>query len=240
MAEVHGKNQRIYVDEVNVSGYARSGTITFTQDLANSEAIADTWKEVLPGQRAAVFDWDAMMETTDGGFDETTFGDLTTDNATDRYVAWVAGTTAGSKCYEFPGRYTGQERPAPYDDVIGLHGHLQSNSAISRGETILQEATITATGAQTGYNVGAVAAGSTTVVVYRVHSITGTFACNIEESSDNGGTDAYASIAALASGNLTTAGVTRKTTTGATEAWKRVNVTTAPTTASITVTVTSY
>jgi len=104
----------------------------------------------------------------------------------------------------------------------------------------LQGATITATGAQTGQNVGAVAAGGTTVVVYRVHSITGTYASNIEESTDNGSGDAYANVAALASGNLTAAGVTRKTTTGATEAWKRVNVTTAPTTASITVTVTSY
>jgi len=240
MGEVHGIDSRVYLDELNLSGYATQHTLTFNVDLAECQTISDTWKERLPGGRSANLAWTAYFDTTDGGYDEQQWTDITTNVATTRYGMVMYGTTAGSACYEVPGKYTGRDMPAPYDGVVGLSAGIEGHGAASRGESILVGATITTTGVQTGQNCGATASGTTCVVTYRVHSITGSIVMALEESSDDGSADAYAAIAALASGTLSAAGVTRKTTTDATEAWKRINTTTAPTTASVTVTVTTY
>ncbi len=83
---------------------------------------------------------------------------------------------------------------------------------------------ITGVGTGTGHNLGVTAAGQMVVVTARV--ISGTFtnlALDIQQSSDDGSTDPYANVNGLAF-TFSEPGVSRKTISAATEAWKCVRV----------------
>jgi hypothetical protein len=55
MAPVHGRHARIYVNEIDASGFLNSASITATGDTAEITAFGDTWKEHIAGQSSATF-----------------------------------------------------------------------------------------------------------------------------------------------------------------------------------------
>jgi len=237
MSVGHGKNTVIWLDSTNMSGYANSISLSMNVDTVEVTTFADAAKVFLEGDYDFTIDLESFFDATDAGWDEVAFDAAITNGGTQNLMVAFLGTTAGNPVYECQAKWTGQPRVATIGDAVKVNGSLQGTGTggIARGEVIL-DATITGTGAQTGQNIGAVASGTTSVVTYRVTSLTGTITMATEESSDDASGDAYAAVAAYASGSIAADGVTRKTSTGAIEAWRRVNVTAAPTTAAVLVT----
>jgi len=240
MTRKHGKNAAIYVNEFNLSGYSNTWTLNVSVDTVEVTTFTDTSKEHLEGDHSSELSWAGFFDTTDDGWDETSWAQAITTRGTQYGGLAPYGTTAGGVVYEVPGIYTAQTRSAPVADVVTLDGSVIGDD-VGRGLSLL-DATISATGTQTSQDYGAKASGATLMVVYRIESLggAGDIVIAIEESSDDAVGDPFAAIAALASGTLSATGTTVKTTTAATEQYLRVNVTTfTPTSAVIYVTVTT-
>ena len=231
MAKRHGRHVRLYLDQYNISGFARKGSTKIKVDTADvTNLLSAGNKEYLEGPYDASGSWEAFFDDADDGYDEYMFSKLTTQGD-DHYYLQVIGLgptvpALGDVAYEQVFRWTGQPHEYDLGGAVMLGGEYQTTGGVARGAVGLA-ATVAGTGVQTGQNLGATT-GKIVVVTHRVLSVSGSgsivIAC--EESQNNGSPDAYAAIAALASGTLTGVGVTRKTTTGNTEAWKRFNVTT--------------
>lgn len=151
---------------------------------------------------------------------------------------FIYGNSAGSRYYEVAGPLGKQSLQVSPDKLIGLAGDIPKGSSFNRGLVLNIGTVITATGTHTGQNVGAIAAGDTTVAVIRCTAIAGGGSATIaiQESSDDAGADPYATISGMTQA-VSATGVYVLTSTAATEAWKRVNIT-AQAGTSITITVT--
>jgi len=240
MTRKHGKNAAIYLDEYNLSGYSNQWTLNFNVDTVDWTTFVDTSKEYGGGDYGCDFSWTGFFDTTDDGWDEESFKQAITERGT-RYGGLAPfGTAAGSVVYEAVGHYSGLTHGADVAGAVALDGSVQGEKG-GRGVSLL-DASISATGTQTSQNYGAKAANKTLMVVYRIEAMDGAgdMVFAVEESSDDGSGDAFAAVGDLASGTLTATGTTVKTTTAATEAYLRVNVTTFdPTSATVYVTVVS-
>lgn len=239
MAKVAANLVRVYLDQYNISGYLNAEDLSVKQELAKVDTFSDA------GPRRVVGNHDHMGDH--GGFFDGA------DDAYDEILATAFGTDADHYLTALPGGAV--ENTRGYDRLIRLAekpykagiGAAQLLSFKDEGSgpivrcTVLRSATVTGTGSGTGRNLGATTSGQVFAVIYRVLDWvgTGTLVLQIHESSDDGGSDAYANIAALASGNLTGVGVTRKTTASATEAYKRVTVSTFSSLTSATILVTA-
>lgn len=226
MALVHAKGATVYLDALDLSGLANSVTLSVNVDTAEVTTFADTAKTFLEGDYTATASLATFYDNTDDGWDELAFSKATTQDDT-HYLLTIPGSTAGTVCYELAGIPTGQPRAFNVGSAITINLDLQGSGQLSRGGVNWTGA-ITGTGAKTGVNHGATTSAQTIVVTYRILSVSGSgsIVFALEESSDNGSGDAYGAVAALASGTLTGTGITVKTATAATEAWKRINVTT--------------
>lgn len=226
MALVHAKGATIYLDALDLSGLTNSASISAAVDTAEVTTFASLAKEFLEGDYTATASFSTFYDNTDDGWDEQAWSKVTTQDDT-HYLCVIPGSTAGTVCYELAGMWTGQPRAFDVGSAITIGGEMQGSGQLSRGGVNWTGA-ITATGAKTGVNHGATTSTQTIVVTYRILSVSGSgsIVFALEESSDNGSGDAYTAVAALASGTLSGVGVTVKTATAATEAWKRINVTT--------------
>lgn len=232
MAKKHGACFRLYFDELNISGLANKFSRKIKVDTADvSNFGGGGHKEYLEGAYDWSGDFTGFFDNTDDGWDEVAFDRLA--NGTHHYAGQVlaaslaAPAAAGDTCWEDVVQWTDQPREFDLGGAIALSGSLQGDGGTAQG-AVNYAGSATATGSKPGVNHGATIATQTVVVTYRVLAVTGagSLTINLEESSDDGGADAYAAIADLASGTLTGVGTTRKTYTGVTEAWKRINVAT--------------
>ena len=233
MAASHGKSAVVYLGTTNLSGYAVNANLSIDIDTADTTTFADGAKTAVEGDFGFKFDIECLMDNTDGGITETTYAAAVTNMGIQYVLFAPAGATQGTEpVYELLCRWTAHPFNGSIGDVWRVAGSMigSGTGSLSRGY-VLQNEAVTATGAETGYNMGALSASSKlAIVTYRIVSIDGDMVWALEESQDNASADAYAAVAALASGTLNAAGVTRVTTSGALEAWRRVNVTNAPTT----------
>lgn len=223
MAKVASHPSRIWLDEFALAGYLTSTELKVDQETIVVTTFADTGPRRVPGNYDHSGSHMGLFDATDDGFDEQVFANFNTDE--DHYLAQAFGAASeNSGMYERIVRMKGQPRKAAIGQAVLLNIEEEGSGPIVRGR-ILRSATVTGTGNGTGRNVGATTSGQVTQVVYRVLAIAGgAITLQTHESSDDGGGDAYASIAALASGSLAAVGVTRKTTSAATEAWKRITI----------------
>ncbi len=226
MAKVAAKNSRVWIDEHALSGYLSGADLKMEQETILVEDFLSAGPERLVGNYDHMLSLNGFFDAADDAFDPVAFVDLMTDEDHQAFVTFGAGAV-GSVGYEGPVRLKSQPRSAAVGQAVLLNIETEGAGPIARS-TILHTGAITATGDQDGQNLGATSSGDLLVVVYRVLAVSGSgsIVMQIHESSDDGGSDAYASIAALASGTLTGVGATRKTTTAATEAYKRLTVST--------------
>ena len=147
------------------------------------------------------------------------------NDSADHYLLQSFGASVeGTRALDSVIRFKGRSFKAATGAANLLNFEEEGSGGLIRS-AILRSATVTGTGNGTGQNLGATTSGQQLLVTYRILAIAGgAITMQIHESSDNGSGDAYASIAALASGSLSAVGVTRVSTTGATEAWKRVTI----------------
>ena len=223
MGKVSNRNTRIYLDEFALSGYLSASELKLDQETIGVNTFSDDGPRRLVANHDHSGSHTGFFDAADNALDPVAFINLRTDE--DHYLTQIFGANAeGSIGYDRVVRLKDQPRKAGNGAAMLLNFSEEGSGGIARC-TVLRNASITATGSGTGRNLGATTSGQIFAVTFRVISVvgTGSITLQVQESSDNGGSDAYALITGLAA-TLTAAGVSRVTTTAATEAYKRVNV----------------
>lgn len=227
MGRIPGAPSRIYIDEFNFSGRTNAAEQTVDVNLPEVTCFSDTAAEFVEALYNTKITINGFFEPTDDGYDEqmwTVIGD-----GVKHYVGFYPGQDAshGDIGYEIQGQCDDQARPIEVAGAVLLNVSWQGEGPTVRS-TVLCNGAVTGTGAvsNSNKNLGATTAGEKFVAVVRVLSVTGSGSIDveIEESSDDGSADAYATITGMTQ-TFTDVGVSRESTTSATEAWKRVNVT---------------
>lgn len=239
MAKVAAKSTRIWVDEHALSGYLSGADLKVDQETAKVDAFSSSGPERVVGNYDTMLSLAGFFDGVDDAFDEIAFVNLRTDETHHAFTAF-GGATEGARGYEQPIRFKSQPISSKVGAAVLLNLEAEGDGPLVRA-SVLRSAAVTGTGNGTGQNLGATTSGQLFVVTYRILAVdgTGSIVLQCQESSDDGGSDSYASISDLASGTLSAVGVTRKTTTAATEAYKRIGVTTFSGFTSVTVLVTA-
>ena len=227
MARQAARDIRVYWDEYAFSGYLNAFSATITQALPHVECFSDAGPRVIPENYDYTGSFGGFGEYEDDLIDEILNADL--NDGADHYLCGCPVTSAGlptenSVAYEYVARLASEAQSFAVGGAAGFTAPFQGNAEVVRG-TVLRSATVTGTGNGTGRNLGATLAGKKLVITFRV--ISGTFsgvALKVQESSDDGGSDAYADITGATSGALSAPGIVRVVITAATEAYKRVVV----------------
>ena len=213
---------RIWLDQYDLSGYLNAADQNIKQELIPVTCFSDTGPRRIVGNYGYDTSMNSFNDFVDNLIDEIIFAHIAAD--TDHFLSHLWGANVeNSIAYDFVIRLLDQPRSGAVGGAQLLNLSADGANGCSRG-LVLRNATITGTGFGTGRNQGATTAGKIYQAVVRVFS--GTFTSitiRIQESSDDGAVDTYADIATMTT-TLTAAGVTRLTTTAATEAWKRVSV----------------
>jgi hypothetical protein len=233
----HGS--RFWLDESPLSGYLTSSSLKVQQETVNVATFSDDGPRRVVGNFDHSGDWSGLFDAADGALDPVISVDGWTDE--DHYLAHAFGSAAEADLiYERVIRLKERPLEAKGGQAILLNFTDEGSGALVRGR-ILRSAAVTGTGNGTGQNLGATTSGQLFVVTYRILAVSGSgsIVLQCQESQNDGSPDTYASISDLASGTLSAVGVTRKTTTSATEAWKRMSVTTFSGFTSVTVLVTA-
>jgi len=239
VAKIAAKSTRFWIDEHALSGYLNAADLKLDQETTKVDSFSSSGPERVVGNYDTGLSFGGFFDGTDDAFDEIAFVDLRTDEQHHAFCAF-GGATEGSRGYEQPIRLKSQPISSKTGAAVLLNLEAEGDGPLVRA-SILRSAAVTGTGNGTGQNLGATTSGQLFVVTYRIlaKSGTGSIVLQCQESQNDGSPDAYASISDLASGTLSGVGVTRKTTTSATEAWKRISVATFSGFTSVTVLVTA-
>lgn len=222
MAKIAAKGTRVWLDEFALGG----GVFGFSQDVSQETPEVEAFTDTGPRRVQADYDWRAALQ----GFFDGDSGEIDEDinsilqDGNTHYLAIFPnsgdeGTIGRDGAFALGDRSHAGRLAA----AVGLEFEGNGNGRLARA-TILRNASISGTGAGTGRNLGTTDAGDLFVVTARV--ISGTFSdlqFDIQESSDDGAGDAYADVSGL-DFTFSAVGVTQKSVTAATEAWKRINV----------------
>lgn len=224
MGKSAAASSRVYVDEFAISGDIQSWDMGLDQETPVVTGLSDAGPRRLVGNYDCKLSHNGLLEATDNLSDEQLF--LLLQDGADHYWGVVPeGSGAeNSVAYEFIGHVEGEPRSAQVGNAIMLNVSAVGNNGLSRG-LVLASLTSTGAGNRTGRNMGATTSGQIFRVVFRVLSFSGTsITMKIQESSDDGGGDAYADVSGLTSGAISAPDIVVVTTTAATEAYKRVNI----------------
>lgn len=233
MARAAAKATKIYVDEFDYSGITNKAQIAIDNKLPDVTCFGDTWSEfveAIAGHKCSI---GGFFDGDDDAYDEKMWDRLYND--TDKNIGIYMGNSAGKGLtgYEMLDNVESQSRPLAIAGAAILNISWKGDSPVVRSTVLATPSgtspngVITATGAvaNSAYEVGATAAGESCVAILRVLAVSGSGSATVtvEESSDNGVGDAYATLFTFTAATGVT--VERKSTISATEAWKRVNVT---------------
>ena len=224
MGKVSNLATRVYFDEFDISGAINATDLSFEQERIPVACFSDSGPRRLVGNYDHKATLNGFFDGASSGFDPQAFIDLNTDE--DHYLTQLFGANAiGSKGYDTICRLMEQPRSGGVGGAVLLNLSVEGSRGAVRC-TVLCNTAITVTGNQSGQNMGATTAGQTFQVIARVLSAagSGSIAFAVQESSD-GGADPYSTISGL-TGTFNGLGANRLTTTAATEAWKRVTITT--------------
>ncbi len=227
MAKAPASQTRVYFDQYVLSGDLNASEESVTQELPDVTSFADAGPRVVVGNYGTAGSLNGFFDGASGAVDANLFNAI--GAAGDHYLfrCYSGNTsgipTAGSIGYEDVCQVSSEPRSARVGDAILLSVNTVGSDGKTRA-TVIGSQTVSGTGPLTGQNLGATTSGQKLAVTFRILSLTGAeIYLYLQESSDNGAGDAYADISGLVT-NVAAAGVTRKTTTAATETWKRVRV----------------
>ncbi len=223
MGKLSNSASRVFFDEFDLSGDLTGLTLNMTPELGVVTPLNATGPRRVMGN----YDHDAsflgFLEPTDEGYDEKIFDALT--DTSDHFLSQLFGANAeGSVAYDQVVRVNGQPRSGDIGGAVALNFDAAGSNGVVRGLVL---GNVTSTGAEdrTGRNQGATSLNTIYAVIFRLLAFTGTdVTLKIQESSDDGSGDAYGDVSGLTSGALAAIGSVRATTSAATEAWKRLNI----------------
>lgn len=224
MAKQAARAVRLYWDEHPLHCSLNSATLAITQMTPDATTFCDDGPRVVVDNYGYSSDFGGFSDYDEDALDEILNAGLGSEHV---YGVFPVSTgslpTEGAACYEGLVALSSRAQTWQVGNAAAFSATAVGAGGLVRG-TVLRAASVTGTGNGTGRNVGATT-GEQVAVVFRV--LGGDFASitiDVQQSSDNGGGDAYSNVSGLTSGALTAPGVVRVTTSAATEAWKRVNV----------------
>ena len=221
----HGKATVTFFDGFRLSLVVSKGSQEIAVPQAEYTTLEDPALQFLQGVPGIKSQWSGFLDIEDDGWDETAFASLS--NGIHYLTTCPVGIAAGAIAYLSAQQNLAQPRPFDRQQVAMLDWNGQGTGAFSRGAVLTTATAVTGTGPQAGRNVGVTTSTQTLIahVLLLAASGAGSVTTAIQESSDNGAGDAYGTISGM-SGALTAVGqAARLTFTGATETWKRTNVT---------------
>lgn len=221
----HGKASVHFFDAFRLSQIINKAKIDFKTGMANVTALEDVAEVFVQGKLGGTISAGGFLDVAVGGWDTLANTSLTDGNHV--LTTHPEGIAAGALAYLLYGHTTGAPQDYDQGGAVMLDWAGQLTGPIARGQVLTTATAATATGAQAGRNVGTTTSTQTLVahVLLLAASGTGSLTVVTQESSDNGAGDAYATISGMTS-TLTAVGQAfRQTFTGATETWKRSNVT---------------
>jgi hypothetical protein len=225
MARKAGATSRVYVDEFDVSGLSNELDLSIDVELPEVTAFSDAAKTFVEGKYGHRATVNGFIDLDDDAWDEQAFTIIGEDAL--HTVGLYPGSDAGQGevGYEVQSRPARQPRPVNVAGAVLLNMEWQGDKPVVRSTVLASEA-VTGTGDISGSNIqtGASSAGEVFVAILRVLSVSGTgsITVKLQESQDDGSGDSYADLITFSA--ATAVGVERKTTSSATEAWKKVNV----------------
>lgn len=230
MAKYANTGTRIFLDQYDVSGFLNAASLDIKQEVSVGTGFGDAGPRRIVGNYDHAASHTALFDAEAGtlgaiSIDEFLDSLRTESPLVDHYLLQLFGANAaGSVSYEQIVRMASK----PHKSAIGAAALIdlacEGSGGLARG-LVICNATIAASGYVTGHNVGASTSGQTFQTVIRVLSGTFTsFDVAIQQSQNDGGGDPYATVADLSQTGINAVGVWRKTTTSATEAYKRVSI----------------
>lgn len=225
LSKIRSSATRFFVDQYDLSGDLNAGNQGVTQPEIDTTCFAGGTSSLVDYYQTKD-DWNGFFARTVGAkvIDEI-LNDLIGDENDHYLLKLFAGNTENAVAYEMIERLNANPLSGRVGGAVLLSSSFAGSGPCYRG-TVLRSATVAGTGNGTGRNLGATTTDDEFATTFRV--IGGTFTSiglKLQQSSDNGGADAYADIATLAH-TFTAPGVFRATTVAATEAWKRAVVST--------------
>lgn len=223
MAKVPAHPTRVYFDEFDISGFINGTEFKLKQQTIPVACFSDTGPRRLVANHDHDADHMGFFDGATGQFDAQAFIDMNTDE--DHYLGQAFGSAAAAAIiHEQIVRLSEQPRSGGEGGAVLLNLKADGSGGVARS-TILTTGAFAVDNNGTGRNLGATISGQTFQAVFRVIAYSGltNVLLKIQESQNDGGADPYADIAGLTN-TFTAVGVARKTTTAATEAWKRAVV----------------
>lgn len=167
-------NARIYLAEVDLSGYANAAAINMKTDIVECTAFADAYKDKLGGMTDVIVDVSGFFsaDSVTGHPDHKMFDQLALNDAllTIAAEAGAANTTA----YFFKPtltQYTPFEGKVSEMATFKLHG--EGAAPLVKGKVMVAQAAKTLTGTSTPYQLGAVLATQTVYCGVHIFAVSG-------------------------------------------------------------------
>ena len=223
MAKVSNTGTRIWLNQYDLSGFLNAAALNVTQETPVVTTFSDAGPRRVVGNYDHAHEHTGFFDGVNDLIDEAIHSLITFDTVEYSLGQMFGSSSEGEIVYESLVALSSKPLSGAVGGAVLLNQNYVGRNSAFRG-IILRNATVTGTGNGTGRNMGASTSGQTFRVVFRVFS--GTFTSiglKLQESTDDAAADAYADIAGLAD-TLTVVGVSGKTTTAATEAWKRLVV----------------
>jgi hypothetical protein len=223
LPKIRSSATRFFVDQYDLSGDLNAGNQGVTQPEIDTTCFAGGPSSLVDYYQTKD-DWNGFFARTVGvKVIDDVLNDLIGDENDHYLLKLFAGNTENAIAYEMIERLNANPISGRVGGAVLLSSSFGGSGPCYRG-VVLRSATVAGTGNGTGRNLGATLVTDEFAVTFRV--VGGTFTSiglKVQQSSDDGGGDAYADVAGLAH-TFTTPGVFRATTMAATEAYKRVVV----------------
>jgi hypothetical protein len=229
---IPGMGMVTYLDEIDISCALNTNDVTIDRSVVDARTFCGNAQ--VPGEKTTAYSFGGFGYFGAGEYEEQL--DARLKSGAHVRMLTIFGNAAAARYYEVVGPLTSDKITASPTELIGLAGEVPKGDTFNRGLALHVNQTFTADGAQTGQNVGAVAATETFVFVVRCKSVggAGSFVVKPYESSTGDGGDPYAAVTTMTvtAGGLCVAGADLATftgagwavfvKTGAVEAWRQL------------------
>lgn len=219
---IHGSTTIHYIDELAVTCALNSADYAIDRGVVDARTFCGN--NQVPGNRDVMASFGGFGLFGADDYEEELAARMQSGADVNRLT--IFGNAAAARTYEVLGPLGKVSHAWKAAEILGLSGEIPKGQSLTRGIALHIGTTITGTGNQTGQSHEVTAATTQTfVATIRVVSVSGSGSVTflVQESQDDAAGDAYANIGGM-SATFTAPGIQRLTTTGATELWKRINV----------------
>jgi len=223
MAKLAAYNTRVYFEHYLIGDVFNTAEVDMRRGAPQVTGFGESGPRRVVGQFDYSMRCNGFNDFVDNDVDEVLHA---AHNTADRALLFRYATGRGEPGYDGIIDVIDQPRVMRVAEAAAISLSGEGSGGLMRGTSLTDdEETFSSAVPTPGVNCGATTTSDTVAVVVRVVADDFSSATlNIQQSSDNGSGDAFANISDLSGFSLSTVGVTRKTTSAATEAWKRINI----------------